>query len=132
MKLFDNKVQETKYKVLREVAYQAWQGNNAFAQFNEVANAVIPKDQPPQSCCIYKDRAVVAERIQHALGNGCGNENVVHVIDIACDECPEAGYVVTDLCRGCLAHSCQGACPRDAIYIDEHQRAHIDKSKCIE
>ena len=132
MKLFDNKVQETKYKVLREVAYQAWKGNKAFAQFNEIANAVIPKDQPPQSCCIYKDRAVVAERIQHALGNGCGNENVVHVIDIACDECPEAGHVVTDLCRGCLAHDCQAACPRDAIYIDEHQHAHIDKSKCIE
>ena len=43
MKLFDNKVQETKYKVLREVAYQAWQGNKAFSQFNEIANAVIPK-----------------------------------------------------------------------------------------
>ena len=30
MKLFDNKVQETKYKVLREVAYQTWKGNERF------------------------------------------------------------------------------------------------------
>lgn len=131
MKLFETRVQEVKYKVLREVAYQAWNGNHAFARFNEIANNVISKDEPPQRCCIYKDRAVVAERIQHALGNGCGNENIVHVIDIACDECPEAGYVVTDLCRGCLAHSCQMSCPRDAIIIENHH-ARIDKSKCIE
>ncbi len=132
MKLFDNKVQETKYKVLREVAYQAWKGNHAFSEFNEIANNVIPKDEPPQSCCIYKDRAVVAERIEKALGGSEKNKNIVQVIDIACDECPEAGYVVTDLCRGCLAHSCLQSCPRDAIVIDEHQHAHIDKSKCIE
>ena len=40
MKLFDNKVQETKYKVLREVAYQTWRGNDVFAEFNEIANNV--------------------------------------------------------------------------------------------
>ena len=28
MKLFDNKVQEIKYKVLREVAVQTWKGND--------------------------------------------------------------------------------------------------------
>ena len=38
LKLFDNKVQETKYKVLREVAYQTWKGNDAFAEFNEIAS----------------------------------------------------------------------------------------------
>ena len=118
MKLFDNKVQETKYKVLREVAYQTWRGNDVFAEFNEIANNVIPKDQPPQTCCIYKDRAVVAERIRLAVGGSKNNPNIVQVIDIACDECPEAGYVVTDLCRGCLAHSCVESCKRKAILID--------------
>lgn len=132
MKLFDNKVQETKYKVLREVAYQTWKGNDVFAEFNEIASNVIPKDEPPQTCCIYKDRAVVAERIRLALGGSRHNENIVQVIDIACDECPEAGYVVTDLCRGCLAHSCSQACKRDAITFDSHQHASIVKSKCVE
>lgn len=132
MKLFDNKVQETKYKVLREVAYQTWKGNDAFSEFNEIANNVIPKGEPPQTCCIYKDRAVVAERIRLALGGSKHNQNIVQVIDIACDECPEAGYVVTDLCRGCLAHSCVSSCKRDAIIVDSHQHAHIDKSKCVE
>ena len=132
MRLFDNKVQEIKYKVLREVAYQAWHGNEAFAEFNTIANNVIPKDQPPQRCCIYKDRAVVAERVRLATGGSKNNDHIVQVIDIACDECPEAGYVVTDLCRGCLAHNCVASCKRNAIIIDEHQHAHIDKSKCVE
>ena len=132
MKLFDNRVQETKYKVLREVAYQTWKGNDVFAEFNEIANNVIPKDEPPQTCCIYKDRAVVAERVRLAVGGSRNNTNIVQVIDIACNECPEAGYVVTDLCRGCLAHSCVQSCKRDAIIIDSHQHAHIDKNKCVE
>ena len=132
LRLFDNKVQEIKYKVLREVAYQAWHGNRSFAEFNTIANNVIPKDQPPQRCCIYKDRAVVAERVRLAIGGSKNNDHIVQVIDIACDECPEAGYVVTDLCRGCLAHNCVASCKRNAIIIDEHQHAHIDKSKCVE
>ena len=132
MKLFDNKVQETKYKVLREVAYQTWKGNDVFAECNEIANNVIPKGEPPQTCCIYKDRAVVAERMRLAIGGSKKNDNIVQVIDIACDECPEAGYVVTDMCRGCLAHSCVESCKRNAIIVDEHQHAHIDKSKCVE
>ena len=132
LKIFENKVQEVKYNVLREVAVQVWEGNDVFAEFNEVANKIIPKDQPPQSCCIYKDRAIVAERMRHAIGGSRKNNHIVHVIDIACDECPEAGYVVTDLCRGCLAHSCLDACKLNAIQIDGKQRAHIDKNKCVE
>ena len=132
MKLFDNRVQETKYKVLREVAVQAWEGHELFQEFNRMAGNIIPKGEPPQTCCIYKDRAVVAERIRQAAGGSISEQGVVHIIDIACDECPEAGYVVTDLCRGCLAHHCVESCKRDAIIIDEHQHAKIDKSKCVE
>ena len=40
------------------------------------------------SCCIYKDRAIVAERIRIALGGNKDDSNVIQVIDIACDECP--------------------------------------------
>lgn len=132
MKIFDNKVQETKYNVLREVAIQTWKGNDVFAEFNEIARKVIPKDQPPQTCCIHKDRAVVAERVRLAIGGSRYNKNVVQVIDIACDECPEAGYVITDLCRGCLAHSCMDACKLGAIHVDNRNYAKIDKTKCVD
>ncbi|MCB6992852.1 monomeric [FeFe] hydrogenase [bacterium 210820-DFI.6.37] len=132
MRIFDTNVQELKYKVLMEVAYQTWLGNDSFAVFNEIANEIVKKGEPPMSCCIYKDRAIVAERIRIALGGNKDNPNVIQVIDIACDECPEAGHTVTDLCRGCIAHRCGDACKLGAITFDDEQMAHIDKSKCVE
>lgn len=133
MRIFDTKVQELKYKVLMELAWQTWRGNDAFMVFNEIADEIVKKDEPPlMSCCIYKDRAIVADRIRMALGGNKKNPNVIQVIDIACDECPVAGHVVTDLCRGCVAHKCGDACKLGAITFDDMQRASIDKQKCVE
>ena len=73
MRIFDTNVQQLKYTVLMEVAYQTWLGNDSFAVFNEIANEIVKKDKPPMSCCIYKDRAIVAERIRLlALGGKQG------------------------------------------------------------
>lgn len=132
MRKFDSNVQILKYKVLREVARHTWEGNDIFSMFNEIAKEVVRKDHIPMRCCIYKDRAIVAERIRIALGGNKKQPGVVEVIDIACDDCPQTGYMVTDMCRGCIAHQCQGACPKEAIEFDEHLKAHIDKKKCIE
>ena len=131
MRIFDTKVQEIKYKVLCQVSKQTWEGNDSFAAFNDIAKVVVTKEDTTR-CCIYKERAIVAERIKIALGGNQDNPNVVEVIDIACDECPEAGHVVTDLCRGCLAHRCKDACRLNAIHFDEQNKAKIDKSKCVE
>ena len=122
MRIFDTNVQELKYKVLMELAYQTWKGNDAFSVFNSIADEIVKKGDPPMSCCIYKDRAIVAERIRIALGGKGDDPNVIQVIDIACDECPEAGYVVTDLCRGCIAHKCKDACKLGALKFDDDQR----------
>ena len=132
MRIFDTYVQELKYKVLTELARQTWVGNDAFSVFNDIANQVVKKGEPTMSCCIYKDRAIVAERIRIALGGKKEDHNVIQVIDIACDECPVAGHVVTDLCRGCVAHACVDSCKLGAITVDSHQKAQIDKSKCVE
>ena len=132
MRIFDTNVQELKYKVLMELAWQTWRGNDAFMVFNEIANEIVKKGENPMRCCIYKDRAIVAERIRIALGGDRNNPNVIQVIGIACDECPEAGHVVTDLCRGCVAHRCADGCKLGAITFDEEQRAHINKEKCVE
>ncbi len=132
MRIFDTKVQEIKYKVLCEVSKQTWEGQDSFAVFNDIASVIVGKDEPTIGCCIYKERAIVAERIRIALGGKKEDPNIVEVIDIACDECPEAGHVVTDLCRGCLAHRCKDACKLGAITHDHKQKAKIDKSKCVE
>ena len=117
-KIFESRVDIIKYKVLRELARQTWAGRDAFMAFNDIANAVVKKGEPPSRCCIYKDRAVIAERIRIGLGEYHGSKDTVQVVDIACDECPKSGHVVTSLCRGCLAHHCRSVCPKGAIAID--------------
>lgn len=131
-KKFENKVEVVKYRVLRELARAIWDDHDPFTVFNDIASKVVKKGEPPMSCCVYKDRAIVADRMRMGIGEYHGSKDTIQVVDIACDECPKAGYMVTDLCRGCLAHSCREACPRDAIAIDERGHSHIDKTRCVE
>lgn len=128
---FDTKVQYLKYKVLREVARLAW-SDELLDNIIDIPKTIVPGKTPTMRCCVYKERAILAERVKIAMGGNKENPNVIEVIDIACDECPAAGYEVTDSCRGCLAHRCEDVCPRGAISFDHHHVAHIDKSKCVE
>ena len=93
---------------------------------------IVSGKEPTMRCCVYKERAILAERVKLAMGGDSENPNVIEVIDIACDECPVGGYEVTDSCRGCIAHRCEDVCKRGAITFDHQQKAHIDKSKCVE
>lgn len=131
MRKFDTKVQHLKYKVLREVARQAW-NDTLLENLLDIPMTIVPGKQPTMRCCVYKERAIVSERVKLAMGGNKDNPNVIEVIDIACDECPVGGYEVTDSCRGCLAHRCEDVCKRGAISFDSHHVAHIDKSKCVE
>ena len=128
---FDTKVQHLKYKVLREVARQAW-NDTLLENVLEIPKNIVPGKTPTMRCCVYKERAILSERVRIAMGGDKDNPNIIEVIDIACDECPAAGYEVTGSCRGCLAHRCEDVCKRGAIVFDHNHVAHIDKSKCVE
>ena len=128
---FDTKVQYLKYKVLREVAREAWNGT-LLENILDIPKIIVPGKEPTMRCCVYKERAILEERVKIAMGGDKTNPNVIQVIDIACDECPMGGYEVTNACRGCLAHRCQDACKRGAISFDHNQKAVIDKTKCVE
>ncbi len=131
MRKFDTKVQYLKYKVLREVASQAW-NDTLLQNVINIPKIIISGKKPTMRCCVYKERAIISERVKMAMGGDSENSNVIQVIDIACDECPAAGYVVTDSCRGCLAHRCEDVCKKGAITFDSNHVAHIDKSKCVD
>ena len=131
LRKFDTKVQYLKYKVLREVARQAF-NDTLLDNLLEIPKTIVPGPEPTMRCCIYKERAILSERVKLAMGGDHANPNVIEVIKIACDECPMGGYEVMDACRGCLAHRCEDVCRRGAITFDSHQKAHIDKSKCVE
>ena len=131
MRKFDTKIQYLNYKVLREVAKSAW-NDTLLEDITQIPKNIVPGKVPTMRCCVYKERADVSERVRIAIGGDGKNPNVIEVIELACDECPEGGYVVTESCRGCLAHRCEDVCKKNAITFDHNHVAHIDKSKCVE
>ena len=128
---FDTKVQYLKYKVLREVARHAW-NDTLLDNILEIPKTIVPGNTPTMRCCVYKERAILGERVKLAMGGDKTNPNVIEVIETACDECPMGGYEVTNACRGCLAHRCMDACRFGAISFDSNHVAHIDKNLCKE
>ena len=131
MRKFDTKVQHLKYKVLREVARLEW--NDELAEgLLDIPVRLVPGKEATMRCCVYKERAILGERVKLAMGGDKSNPNTIEVIDIACDECPVGGFEVTNACRGCLAHRCDDVCKFGALTFDSDHVAHIDKSKCKE
>lgn len=112
-----------------------------------------PRDQDSYRCCVYKDRAIVKYRVMAALGigveqehdevttlreyagmaleRGKPDEHILSVLDVACSGCVKSRYIVTNVCRGCLARPCHVNCPRDVISVVNGQ-ATIDYAKCID
>ena len=131
MRKFDTKVQHLKYKVLRDVAKLAW-NDTLLDNLLDIPTTIVPGNTPTMRCCVYKERAILTERMKIAMGGDSDNPNVIEVIEIACDECPMGGYEVTNACRGCLAHRCEDVCRFGALSFDENHVAHIDKTKCKE
>ena len=131
MRIFDTNVQKLKYEVLREVVRHAY-ADNLQEAYLDIPKTIAPGPEPTMRCCVYKERAIAAERVKLAMGGEKGDKNIIKIIDIACDECPVSTYQVTDMCRGCLAHRCEAACPRGAFSFDRNLKAHIDPAKCVE
>ncbi|MHC1714172.1 MAG: 4Fe-4S dicluster domain-containing protein [Acidaminococcaceae bacterium] len=113
---------------------------------------LIPGEKAHYRENVFRERAVIGERLRLALGLDArtaaetgpiseGIEDIdvetrvytpplVSVIKIACEACPARTVVVTDNCRKCLAHPCKNVCPKNAITI-EKRGAVIDQAKCI-
>ncbi len=129
-RLFDTAVQQLKYEVIKELirAYDKGLDNSIF---HDIPIKIMPGPQASLRCCVYKERAILQERLKLAMGGNIDNPNVVEVIDIACDECPVDGLFVTPACRGCISHRCAEVCPKGAISIKD-KRCVVDKEKCIE
>lgn len=112
-----------------------------------------PKNTEAQNrCCIYKERAVIKYKMFPLLGFTVDEEDdeltplsayaekaqkrtklkddILTVVDEACTSCIKSQYVVSNLCRGCVARPCIMNCPRNAISFVNGQ-AQIDHEKCI-
>ena len=129
MRQYETHVQELKNQVLREVARLTW-SDKLPVGILDIPEKIIAGPEPTTRCCIYKERAIVGNRVKLAMGGDKSDPGLVEVLSIACDECPVTEMTVNDACRGCLATRCVHVCPRDAITI-VNRHAQIDHNKCI-
>ena len=104
----------------------------------------------PFRCCIYKERAIIKDRViaglgfaiedddetislseyaQRALDREQPEENPLTVLGAACKGCVPKRIYVTDLCQGCVARPCKSACKFGAIEV-VNGKSVIDSSKC--
>ena len=115
---------------------------------------LYPKDRNPRGrCCIYKERAITRYKIlpllgfevpeddidlhalqeyaEGALGRDVPSEKILTVVDEACTGCVQVNYVVTNLCRGCVASPCVMNCPKNAIRFTPSGQTEIKPELCI-
>ncbi|HSW64300.1 MAG TPA: monomeric [FeFe] hydrogenase [Dissulfurispiraceae bacterium] len=123
-------------------------------EIDDLPKKLFPEHLAPQRCCLFSDRAIVSLQIRIVLGlnldeaknltlEDCAKkaifldstdvfkENLLQVIDAACQSCPRERYYVSDVCRNCTGHFCISSCPKEAIVIINN-RATIDTAKCVE
>lgn len=130
MRQFENQVQLVKHEVLKEVSRFAFKGT--LEENIDIIPLIVDRGPEPRyRCCLHHERAITKERITLAKGGDTSDDNIVVVLDSACDKCLENRYLITETCRGCLAHRCAQSCPVNAISIINN-KASIDYGKCIE
>ena len=152
MRGLHTQVSDLRKDVFVEVARIAYESDNINDDLESIPYKLSPDENPRFRDSVYRERAVSSERTRLALGLSLRPQNkpvhitsgldeatvdemyyeppLMQVIPSACNACEDNVYEVSNLCRGCLAHSCMEVCPRDAItHVDV--QAHIDKSKCI-
>jgi len=129
MRKFETTVQELKNDVLESVAELAWE-DKLTTGILDIPEKIVPGPEAKMRCCIYKERAVVNDRVKMAMGGDKAYPAMVEVMKVACDECPVTQIEVGPACRGCIATRCVHACPKGAISIVNH-RSVIDHTKCI-
>ena len=131
----DAEILKLKNVIKEEVCKLAWADNLTQEAVDEMILRMFPGPKPNWRCCVYKEREIVRERVKLAMGKNVttnpNSRNIVQIIEPACDECPIASYMVTDMCRFCLGKACLNSCRFGAISPgDNHMK--IDPTKCKE
>lgn len=148
----DTEVRKTRKQIFKEVANLAYTSENIIDDLEALPYKLSDADTPRFWENIYRERAVIRERLRLAMGLSLRPENkpvhatqgvnesdiaekyyeppLMQVIPSACNACAENMYIVTNQCKACTAHPCAKVCPRDAISFVEG-KSYIDQTKCI-
>lgn len=139
MRGIDTPVRQRRRRVFKEVANLAYNSKNLKDDMEALPYKIVDYEESEFWESVYRDRAIIRERIRLAMGMSLRPENREHpghltqgleesnidekyyepplmqVIPSACNACPENRYEVTSSCMGCVAHPCQSVCPKGAI-----------------
>ncbi|MCR5788954.1 MAG: 4Fe-4S dicluster domain-containing protein [Lachnospiraceae bacterium] len=148
----DTNVRKTRHMIFKAVAELAYHSKNLKEDIEMLPYELCSMDSSEDWGNIYRERAVIRERLRLALGIKLRPENkpvavsagveesnvaekyyeppLLQVIPSACNACPENMYIVSDQCMGCVAHPCVEVCPKGAISI-QNGKSFIDQDKCV-
>ena len=146
-------VDEIRRSVFKEVACLAYEDGDLQERVDAIPYKFTPNEVANFRHDIFLERAIDQARLYLALGMDLPpldrkaslsdhiqeaaadrkhfKDPLVNIIPYACNACPPQHIRITDSCQGCISHPCMNICPKDAIYLDENKRCHIDPSKCI-
>ena len=152
MRGIDTQVRKMRRRIFKEVASLAYNSTNLIDDMEALPYKIVDYDEPEFRENIYRERAIVRERLRLALGLSLRPENkpshltqgleesnisekyyeppLMQVIPSACNSCPVNCYQVTDKCMGCVAHPCREVCPKGAISM-KNGKSVIDTDLCI-
>ncbi len=138
-------------RIFKEIAKLAYE-QLPLEVVDEIPFKILPYETPTYRNNVFMERAVVAERLRLAFGlpvrsfddhrplsqtiknmpkvNKPFTSDLVSVISVACNACPENSFKVTDTCRGCLAQPCVVVCPVNAVSL-VNGKSQVDNEKCI-
>ncbi len=125
---FETQIHKLRHDVLTAIARLGKEDNLTREAMDNIQYEIIKGEKPTYRCCVYKERAIISERVNVSMGLEPGqdkidldtmdieeDEQIIYILEAACDSCPINEFTVTDICRGCLAHRCKEACKFGAI-----------------
>ena len=133
----NNAARQFKFAVLTEICKQAYRGKVEEDKVYGLARDLVNLGGQRYRCCVYKEREILRQRARLSLGLMASDtapynkQQIVQVIDAACDGCTIKKIRVTDNCRKCMTKSCLGACHFNAMSIGT-DRAQINYDACKE
>ena len=141
MRGIDTPVRQGRRRVFKEVANLAYNSKNLKDDMEALPYKIVDYDETDYWESVYRDRAIIRERIRLAMGMSLRPENrerpahltqgleesnidekyyeppLMQVIPSACDMCEDNKIEVSNMCHGCVAHPCMEVCPkRSCVY----------------
>ena len=86
-RLFDTAVQQLKYEVIKELikAYDKGLNNEIY---HDIPIRIMPGPEASLRCCVYKERAILQERLKLAMGGNKDNPTLSRLSTLRATSAP--------------------------------------------